>query len=153
MKICCFVQLKDILMLFPLLIEHHGRKVKVYGRLNRHKGELLGVVGFMDVTMWSTVRAWDGGNGIVIRRICWLEGTHLEGIKCHLFESGIHQTICFISQGAPILEPPGFFGSYCYWYSDNVKPPGKNFLLAVVYTKSLKVPKSLSQKEDKTYGA
>lgn len=36
-----------------------------------------------------------------------MEDTHLEEIRCPLFQSGSHQTICFIFQGTPFMTPPG----------------------------------------------
>lgn len=41
-----------------------------------------------------------------------VEDMHLEEIRCHLFQSGTHQTLCFISQGTPILKTSRHFGSY-----------------------------------------
>lgn len=40
-----------------------------------------------------------------------VEDMHLEEIRCHLFQSGTHQTLCFISEGTPILKPPGILAA------------------------------------------
>lgn len=71
--------------------------MKVYGRVNRHKGDFVDVVDFKGMTIWRYCEGLSWGEWNCYQENLQVDDTHLEGIKCHLFEFGTHQHICSIS--------------------------------------------------------
>lgn len=74
-----------------------------------------------------------------------VEDTHLEEIRCSLFQSDTFQTICLISQGTPILKPPGILAAITIGILTISEASRQELSFA-----DRKATKSLSQSKDKT---